>query len=332
MEDDDRKDERIDKLLKSLEKRTFMKELFERGLGDLVDNDIVSKFDILDDYLPILNCKKINLRTLVVTERTKEDYFTFECPVKLKNKTKHAERYFTELFPKEEIREYVRRVCAYMLTGNIDARKFFVFYGSGSNSKSVLIDMVSKILGKYHHACSPSVFTKSKSDSGGASPHLFSLMGKRLATYSEGDTSDKMEMDVANIKKISGGDEICCRGLYKDELKTKLISKLVMMTNFVPPLNAEKAIVDRLNYVFFDTIFSHDPKDGELKIDVEFVNKLQTDYLSEVFTYIVQACPSYYETCRIDMPKEFEDRTKKILENEDSITTFVTRFIRKTNN
>ena len=78
-------------------------------------------------------------------------------------------------------------------------------------------------------------------------------------------------------------------------------------------MNAEKAIVDRLNYVFFDTIFSHDPKDGERKIDVEFVKKLQTDYLSEVFTYIVQACPSYYETCRIDMPKEFKDRTKTIL-------------------
>jgi len=54
---------------------------------------------------------------------------------------------------------------------------------------------------------------------GGASPHIMALLGKRCAMYSEGETSDNIEMNIGQIKQISGEDKITGRPLfYKDEL------------------------------------------------------------------------------------------------------------------
>ena len=37
---------------------------------------------------------------------------------------------------------------------------------------------------------------KIKNNSGGASPEITDLLGKRLGSYSEGDTSDEIEMNL----------------------------------------------------------------------------------------------------------------------------------------
>ena len=47
------------------------------------------------------------------------------------------------------------------------------------------------------------LFQKTKDDAG-ASPHLVELKGKRLGFYSEGETSDNMEINFKTLKRITG--------------------------------------------------------------------------------------------------------------------------------
>ncbi len=320
------KDNRIEALIKDFDKTSYVTDIMKRSLINLYDEDFIVQLNDKHDYLPIMNGKKINLKTLEITDRTMDDRFTFECAVNYTEKTPNADKYFKNLFPNEDEREFVRKCLGYMLTGNTNARCFFVFYGMGKNGKSKVLTILDKILGQYYLQCAPEVF-KAKNSVGGASPELFSLMGKRVAGYSESDTADKMELNTSNIKMISGEDKIYARGLFRDPVNFKSPAKLCLATNFKPPLNAEKSIVDRLVYIFFDQCF--DENDAS---NIEFVNEIcEGKYLSEAFSWIVKGSQEYYKNYKIEMPHKFKIRTKELLESEDSIETFIKRFITKTN-
>jgi len=103
---------------------------------------------------------------------------------------------------------------------------------------------------------------------------LCSLQYKRVAVYSEGESSDNIEMNLSGMKQISGEDKINARQLYGKPFEFKAICKLHFLTNFLLGLAEEKAIVARTNYMFLDTVFSHNPKAGELAIDNIFTEQL----------------------------------------------------------
>ena len=319
------KDKRIDTLIKDFDKKAYVNDIIDRSLFHLFDEDFVTTLNDKHDYLPIKDGKKINLKTLEITDRVMDDRFTFECDVKYTKETPNADKYFKNLFPNQEEREFVRQCLGYMLTGDTNARCFFVLYGMGKNGKSKVLTILDKILGQYYLQCAPEVF-KAKNTVGGASPELFSLMGKRVAGYSESETSDKMDLNTSTIKMISGEDKIYARGLFRDPVNFKSPAKLTLATNFVPPLTADKSIKDRLVYIYFDQCF--DETDITNK---EFVNKIcEGEHIHEAFSWIVKGSQEYYKTYKIDMPTKYKERTKKLLENEDSIETFITRFIEKT--
>lgn len=323
------KDQRITNILKQLSKSSFINDVLNRTRGMLMDEEFVAQLDSNHNYLPLKNGKKIDLRTLEISERTIKDCFTFECPVEYVQETPNADRFFADLFPEEQTREYARQVLGYMLTGDNKGRCFFVFYGHGSNGKSLLMSLMNKMMGKFYHQCSVEVFNDT-GKVGGPTPHLFSLMNKRVGVYSEGETADKMNMNISCIKQISGDDKISARGLYRDPIEFYSNVKLVMLSNFVPPLTAEKAIKDRLRYVFFDQIFDENPKQGEKQSDKEFAEKLQNEYLNEVFSWIAKGCVKYYLNRCITMPPHEQRRTYELLTGEDSIETFITRFLKIT--
>jgi P4 family phage/plasmid primase-like protien len=323
------KDKRIETLIKNFDKRAYVNSILDRCIGLLYDEDFISTLNDSADFLPIQGGKKIDLRTLKISDRQKEDKFTFECNVTLTKTTKKAEKLFTDYFPDMEIREYVRRCLGYMLTGSTKARCFFVFYGVGKNGKSLIATLLDLILKNYYHQCSEDVF-KEKTNTGGATPHMYALMGKRVGVYSEGETADKMELNFSNLKKISGEDKISARGLFRDPIDFYSPIKLIMLTNYTPPLSAEKAVKDRIRYIFFDERFVESPEGNEKQENKEFVQDIKTIYLNEVFTWIVQGSKAYYETNSLIVPEAFEKRTIALLKNEDSIETFMTRFVTKT--
>ena len=70
----------------------------------------------------------------------------------------------------------------------------------------------------------------------------------------------------------------------------------------------------------------------DIKIDNEFSTKIENEYLSEMFSWIVQGAKEYYKNPSIEMTDEFKKRTNEILSGEDSIKTFFDRFLKITKN
>jgi P4 family phage/plasmid primase-like protien len=326
----------ISSLISSFDNSNYMDNIIERSYSRLYDKNFLANLDNVKEFFPIKNGKKINLRTLEIFDRTDSDFFSYESPVDfLDGETPNADRFFEQVMPNEANREYLRKVLGYSLTTETCARVFFIWYGGGSNGKSYISRLMELILKQQHHACDKSIFIKGKQKSGGeTTSELMALLGKRMSVYSEGETGDQIEMNTSGLKQISGEDSLCGRALYKDQITFTPYTKLHMLTNFKPPLNAENAIKQRLRYVFCDSEFVDEPdvKKKQFKKDKAFTEKLETIYLSEIFTWICKGSHEFYKTMTIEMSEEFKIRTNEMLSSEDSIKTFTDRKMQITNN
>jgi len=311
-------------MTKEMDKKDYIADIASRSYGILYDSEFETKINSNPEILSIMNGKKINLRTLEVSDKTKEDLCTFECAVNYTTETQHADRFFKDIMPNVEEREYLRQCLVYMLTGDVKARVYFVWYGNGSNGKSVVVNLMKKILSTYYTMADKAVFVKGKEVSGGgASPHLYALLGKRLIAYSEGETADEFELNMSILKNISGDDEISCRGLFKDQITFKSIGKLNLLTNYVPRLTTEKAVKDRTRMIFFDQEFDDNPTGNQKKKDTDFIESLENEHLSQVFSWIVQGAKLYFDGGRkIEMPTNFQTRSAQMMAQEDSIEAF----------
>ena len=104
-------------MLKSFDTKTVLHDLAERAYGYLYDSNFETTTNNISYLLPIQNGKVINLKTLEVRERTQKDMFTFECNVSLTNETPNADKFFEDIMPNIEDREYLRKCLGYIITG-----------------------------------------------------------------------------------------------------------------------------------------------------------------------------------------------------------------------
>ncbi len=327
---DDQVEKAIKELCSSFDKDVYVNKLISRSFSQLKSPKFITKLNEDKEHLPIQTGRKINLKTLKITDRNQDDYFTYECPVEFLDKTPNADKFFSQIQPNKENRELVRKILGYSLTGDTKARMFFIWYGFGSNGKSKVFKIMEKILGCQYTQLDKSIFMKTRKSSG-ATPEVMDLMGKRLGMYSEGETSDNIEMNIGGIKQISGEDKITGRPLYCSKVDFYPYIKIHMATNFTPSLDAQKATKDRLVYIFMDTNFTQKPKNkNDVKIDNDFAEKVETEYLSEMFSWIVKGAQEYYKSCQIEMTSEFKERTKAVLAGEDSIHNFLNRLVKLT--
>jgi len=323
-------------LIKDFDTKTYLKDISERSYGKLYDTEFDKRINNVHHLLPIKNGKIIDLKTLQVRQRTINDKFTFECPVSFvegEQNIKHADKFFCDIMPDKKEREFLQKCLGYMLTGEVDARAFFIWYGNGSNGKSVIVNLLLKILDKFYVSADKSVFCKTDNkNSGAASPHLYALLGKRMIGYSEGETSDQFELNFSVLKQISGDDEISCRGLYKDQITFKSSGKLNFLTNYVPRLSSEDAIKNRTRLLCFGQEFVENPTGNQKRKDTQFTDNLETIYLDEVFSWIAQGSKMYYSDRRLIMPDTFAKQTEAFMHQEDSIEAFFANRVSFTKN
>ena len=304
-------------------------EIMKRITGQSIDRSLPQKLDRDKSFLPIKDGKKINLRTREITDRTSNDTFTIELKVTLVDKTPNADKFFESIFPVKEHREYFQKWLGYCITGETHLQKIMIAHGVGSNGKSASYDTLRLIMKDFYATCAKEVFIqKPNSTIGSATPYLMDLKKPRIAVYSEGRSSDDMQFDESQLKMISGEDQIKGRKLHKDNEEFMTQCKLNMTTNFTPRLSGDHPMKRRIIYSFFTQKFVENPtKENEQKLDPEFIKDIQTKYLDEVFSWMVQGAVEYYKNPTIEMPKDWEQKMNDLTMSEDAISSFLEKYV-----
>lgn len=316
---------KIVKLTNKMSSDNKLRGIYNRYEAEIIDDTFMDKLNrALPHHLPIKKCRKIDLRTGEITPITKKDYFTFSCPVKYTNKRSVELMKILQNIAcnKDDDLAYIQKMLGYSLTGHIDSRVYFILFGKGCNGKTVLLNLMSKILCDQYQSVSKCVFINSNTAKTGGS-EVLQLKNCRMATFSETNAND--ELNEAIIKMISGNDPITARGLYKEPMTFVPMCKLILCTNFKPDFNAnDKANVDRVRLVPLNARFVESPsKPNEFK-RINGIDKfISENYLDEFFSWCVDGAIEYYKSPEFNPVGEMLDAQNEYIQEQSNITNFI---------
>ncbi|MFH8939494.1 DNA primase family protein [Streptomyces griseosporeus] len=129
-----------------------------------------------------------------------------------------------------EMIDYLQLLLGYSVTGDVGAQILPFLFGTGKNGKSVLLDVLMKLLGDYADAAPPGFLMAKPYE--GHPTDLAELHGRRVIVCSEVKPDDKF--DEARVKLLTGGDRIKARRMRQDFFSFEPTHKLWLLGNHRP--------------------------------------------------------------------------------------------------
>ena len=306
------------RLNKTNDKNNILREIMDKIEDVEFEKDMNKEINML----PIKPCKMLNMETLEVTDRTFANKFNYECDAEFleimtEEQEQNVKQYFMDLFcQKEDMVLCVLDILKSILTGKT-LRYIYFFTGSGMNGKSLLFKILKSIFKKSMDTIDTNVIIDQKISS--QLTTQFEKLDKCRIGYVT-ELKEEMKLNESIIKKISGGDEIDFRGLFKSNITIMPTCNLCVLTNELPTFKVEKAIVDRIVNIPFNNVF---------EVDSNFETKM-LNMKNEIFTYIMKygtirdkfdltedmiASKSQFinDNIKIDYLKDFIDNTFEIV-------------------
>ncbi len=265
------------KLKDNSAKNKVLKEINDQLINTSFEKDMNKK----EYMLPIKNNKMFNIKTLEMRERVITDKFNYICNADYIQMTEEEDNdiknYFLSLFcGNEKTMQCLIDIIKTVLVGKV-TRYLYILTGSGRNGKSILFDILKYIFQGAMDVISEKVITNNNGGRDSGTTTEFEKMDKtRLGYVTELREEDRL--NEKNIKKISGGDLIDLRPLFKSNITIKPICNLFVLTNEMPNFSIEQAIIDRMIIIPFKNRF---------EVDANFREKM-FNKSDQIFTYIMK--------------------------------------------
>lgn len=221
------------------------------------------EFDNAPFVLNVANgCLRLDGETIALFDPRRSDRVT-KCAAVAYDPAADAPRwrqFMEDIFPGQtDVQVFIQKWLGYCLTGAISEQRAVIFEGAGSNGKSVLMNVVSALLGDYSTTTPVETFLhndRGKSGSG-PSPDIARLVGVRIVRTSEPEPGSRLSESV--LKQYTGGEKMVARRLHKDFFEFTPAGKLTMSVNVRPVIvGKDHGIKRRLLVVPFRRIFTKD--------------------------------------------------------------------------
>ena len=233
--------------------------------------------------------------------------------------------------PKERpyLAKYIQKALGYSCTGSVREQVMFIATGAGSNGKNVLLDTTKSVLGDYAETIAPEVLMAAKFDNGAdqANPSTRKLAGARVAFSSE--SKEGQCLDVAVVKRHTGGGFITARGLHENPITFEITHKLWLMTNHTPQLDhMDDATKGRLHLIPFDMKWN---RPGEVKPSPALPDA-QKDLMEVlaaeregILLWLIEGALEYSKTDLMS-PTEVQAFTQNYLDSQDALSSWLTEY------
>jgi P4 family phage/plasmid primase-like protien len=268
-----------------------------------------------------------------------EDFLSVSTNINYVPLEKHSEHavddvqaFFKQVIMNDSVREYVIRLLASFLHGEIREEWFHVWTGSGSNGKSKLIELYQRAFGDYCCTLPISLLTQKRGASSSATPELARARNKRFACLQEPGENERLNTGL--MKEMTGGDKLYARALYQQGGEFKPQFKMVLTCNHLPMVPSDDGGTwRRIRVVRFESKFCENPdptKPNEFPIDKKLSSKFK-DW-AEIFMSILV---EYYKksiTTKFTEPEEVLECTREYQRRNDIVLDFLEASIIKDDN
>ena len=268
-----------------------------------------------DDYLLNTASGVLDLRNGTILKWDKEFYMSKYIDIQIEKKVpERFIKFMADIYENNaELIKYVTNAFAYALTGDISEQEMYFFVGEGANGKSVLFELMNRILQDYSRTASCELLldkalqTNSKSE-------LALLKGVRCIFLTELDPNQKLKMSM--IKNMTGGNEVVACFKYKNEFTYIPKYKIFLATNHMPHINEDdNGSWRRIKKIDHNRVFSKEEQDKRL------INKLYEER-GAILNLLFQLCPAVLRD-GLKAPDCVETSVKSFRSNEDILSKWL---------
>jgi P4 family phage/plasmid primase-like protien len=238
-----------------------------------------------------------------------------------------------QIFPNEDLYRFMFEHWAATLPTDKN-QSFYMYYGCGSNGKSIITDIMKHTLGDYKGTVPVTLVTEKRNAIGGTSSEIMQLKDIRYAVMQE--LSKGAVINEGIMKELTGGDPIQGRSLFCESETFDPMFSLVVCTNNLPKFkDLSVGTWRRIKVVRYCSKFVDD---GDVyDDDTEHVYKKDKN-LKDKFPVFAPVFASILVKIALEKQGIVEDcecvmeETNKYRMSQDHISAFVKGNIIKTNN
>jgi P4 family phage/plasmid primase-like protien len=320
-------------------KKTSFKECVMKECRELfLDEQLAAKLDENKNLIAfengVFDCASLEFR-----DGKPDDYISFSTRITFDQNKHHStyecwaelDRFLRSILPNENVRRYFLKHLSTCLSGNNDAQKFHILTGTGSNGKSMLMNLMATAFGDYCCKAPISLLTQQRNKSAAAAPELVRMKGRRFVTMQEPD--EQVPLNTGLMKELSSCEKVTARDLYagsKQMIDFDIQARFHLACNEKPKINTtDGGTWRRLVVIDFPMKFVSDPRaTNELPIDESIVQKVVSDDWATCFmSYLIGTFREGNGWRKITPPVEVMAYTNEYKVESDTIARFILEFV-----
>jgi P4 family phage/plasmid primase-like protien len=333
----------INKIVGCLKTASFKDNIMKECKELFYKENFLEKLD-RDIYLMGFNNGVLDLKTMEFRSGRPDDYVSMTAGYDWKEfddedpEVIDCKDLLLKLFPNALIRRYAIEYLASILKGGNYQKTFVMMTGDGDNGKSVLIDLLEKVLGDYMEKLPTTLITGDRTQSSGSTMDTELLRQKKYCILQE--TSKKDKINDGRLKELTGNDSFSSRAHYGGFTKVVPTAKIALICNKLPAIGADDpAIWNRVRVLPFESKFPKNSDEVPPTFEEQLEKKIfyRDNSFSEKIPFIKQAFVwLLFQTFKRVMKQGFSREPQKVVEvtemyrkNNDNMLQFVNERIIK---
>jgi P4 family phage/plasmid primase-like protien len=321
-----------------LKTRAFKKNVMDECRELFLDETLANKLDE-NKNLIAFNNGVFDTLNLEFRDGRPEDYISFSTKIDYEPEREYTtyecwaeiDKFLKDVLPDQTVRNYFVHHMSTCLSGGNEAQKFHILTGSGSNGKSMLMNLMATAMGDYTCKAPISLLTQGRNKSAAAAPELVRMKGRRFVTMQEPD--EEVPLNTGLMKELASCEKITARDLYagsKQMIDFDIQARFHLACNEKPKINAtDGGTWRRLVVIAFPSKFVANPvAPNEKPIDESLVQKMVgTEWATCFLSYLVAVYKEGNGWRKIVPPSKVMEYTNDYQEESDVIARFIREFV-----
>lgn len=251
---------------------------------------------------------------------------TIKKDEKLNKKYNDIMDFMEKLFVIPGILTYVYEHLASVLIGEAKEQDFNYYMGKGSNGKTMLVNLMGKVLGDYYGIVPTALICSKKANIGTCTSEIALLRGIRYAVMQEPTLGEIM--NEGSMKELTGQSPILCNPKNKTPFYFTPMFKLVICANFTLNIKSDDdGTWRRIKVIDFLSKFKYDADEEEIfefEKDIDLKDKL--DDWKEIFLAILTE-KAFELNGKINENEFIKKATLRYREEQNKIGIYITENI-----